>query len=168
MSNLTGSKRKRKSNGRDSSIADIDASKKRKMVTWKESSLEGREKKRSLESDTTEEDHIRLLGLVTGQMQKLPFEGGGEGEMEEEQVHMPKKKRRGRQSRETKEEKWSSCVDQAEPGGSVDKSSALEYLILWDTNRCKWSFKKKTQYWLLQNMYDRQKVCGYFLNKYGG
>ena len=41
---------------------------------------------------------------------------------------------------------------------SVTQESALEYLCLWKEEREKWSFKKKTQYWLLQNMYDRTKV----------
>ena len=42
--------------------------------------------------------------------------------------------------------------------GGVSKDSALEYLHLWKEEREKWSFKKKTQYWLLQHMYDRTKV----------
>lgn len=40
----------------------------------------------------------------------------------------------------------------------VSQESALEYLRLWKEERERWSFKKKTQYWLLQNMYDRTKV----------
>ena len=40
----------------------------------------------------------------------------------------------------------------------VSQESALEYLQLWKEERERWSFKKKTQYWLLQNMYDRTKV----------
>ena len=40
----------------------------------------------------------------------------------------------------------------------VNQETALEYLRLWKEDRERWSFKKKTQYWLLQNMYDRTKV----------
>ena len=40
----------------------------------------------------------------------------------------------------------------------VSQESALEYLRLWKEERERWSFKKKTQYWLLQHMYDRTKV----------
>lgn len=40
----------------------------------------------------------------------------------------------------------------------VSQESALEYLRLWKEERDRWSFKKKTQYWLIQNMYDRTKV----------
>lgn len=43
----------------------------------------------------------------------------------------------------------------------VSQHSALEYLRHWKEENDKWSFKKKTQYWLLQNMYDRTKVSFY-------
>lgn len=43
-------------------------------------------------------------------------------------------------------------------GSGVSQESALEYLQLWREEREKWSFKKKIQYWLLQNMYDRTKA----------
>ena len=48
----------------------------------------------------------------------------------------------------------------------VSQESALDYLRLWKEERERWSFKKKTQYWLLQNMYDRTKV-GRPLSQYG-
>ena len=38
---------------------------------------------------------------------------------------------------------------------------ALDYLHLWNTDRKLWSFRKKTQYWLLQNLYDKKQVCVY-------
>lgn len=50
------------------------------------------------------------------------------------------------------QEQQQSCVSQ---------HSALEYLRHWKEENDKWSFKKKTQYWLLQNMYDRTKVSFY-------
>ena len=51
------------------------------------------------------------------------------------------------------------CIFTATPERpGVSQESALEYLRLWKEERERWSFKKKTQYWLLQNMYDRTKV----------
>ena len=49
-------------------------------------------------------------------------------------------------------------ADASSKQSSVSQESALEYLRLWKEEREKWAFKKKTQYWLLQNMYDRTKV----------
>lgn len=41
---------------------------------------------------------------------------------------------------------------------SISRESALDYLHLWSAERERWAFKKKTQYWLLQNMYDKRQV----------
>lgn len=35
---------------------------------------------------------------------------------------------------------------------------ALLYLHTWHEERDKWSFKKKLQYWLLSNLYEKEKV----------
>ena len=43
-------------------------------------------------------------------------------------------------------------------GRVVTKETAMEYLHSWDKNRSSWSFKKKMQYWLLQNMYEKDQV----------
>ena len=40
----------------------------------------------------------------------------------------------------------------------VGREAALQYLHLWDNNRSRWCFKKKAQFWLLQNMYEEDKV----------
>ena len=39
---------------------------------------------------------------------------------------------------------------------------ALLYLHTWYEDRENWSFKKKLQYWLLSNMYKKEKVKNYF------
>ena len=38
------------------------------------------------------------------------------------------------------------------------RDAALGYLQQWHTDRTKWSFKKKQQLWLLQNVYDKTQV----------
>ena len=40
----------------------------------------------------------------------------------------------------------------------VGREAALQYLHLWDNNRSRWCFRKKAQFWLLQNMYEEDKV----------
>ena len=41
---------------------------------------------------------------------------------------------------------------------SSRKEVALHYLHLWHKDREKWCFRKKPQFWLLQNMYDKTQV----------
>ena len=156
MSIVITSKRKRKSNGNESITPDVaDSGKKKRMETSK-GDTSGKGEMNDVEIDISEEEHSKLLGLVTGQMKRLPL-GEGVGEMEEDQVGLLKNKKKKR--RLEKKREGSRDGVQKEAGGSVDKESASEYLNLWDTDRCNWSFKKKTQYWLLQNMYDKQQVC---------
>ena len=38
------------------------------------------------------------------------------------------------------------------------RDAALSYLQQWHTDRTSWSFKKKQQLWLLQNVYDKSQV----------
>lgn len=98
------------------------------------------EKDEELAPDKRENaEHAQLLDSVTGQIKKLlPFE-----EEEEEKT-----------TEGTKEHDSSEELERE----GIDKLAAAEYLVLWETDRRKWSFKKKTQYWLLQNMYDKKKV----------
>lgn len=79
-----------------------------------------------------DQQHAELLKSVTGQMNKM-------SPAMEAAAQEP-------------------AIAASTPEGGVDKEAAAEYLLLWDSHREKWSFKKKTQYWLLQNMYDTQKV----------
>lgn len=99
----------------------------------------------------------------------------GEGmEDEQEEVAAPHKKRKISTCTKTKvarRDKHKSAMD-GEEGGHCQTEAptkrprvvknaqevALEYLHLWNTDRKRWSFRKKTQYWLLQNMYDKRQV----------
>jgi len=87
------------------------------------------------------DEHSALLGAVTGQLQRLPLEGS---------VCESDCKGKGHQ-----EERLDKDL--------AVKRVAAEYLVLWSTKRDCWSFKKKTQYWLLQNMYDKKKVGCHFV-----
>ena len=63
-----------------------------------------------------------------------------------------KRKKRKKKRQPTKEEPSVSN------GGATEKERALEYLTSWDSGSSGWTFRKKIQYWLLQNAYDRHKV----------
>ena len=41
---------------------------------------------------------------------------------------------------------------------TIRRDNALCYLHLWNDDKETWSFKKNTQYWLLNNMYDKKQV----------
>ena len=41
---------------------------------------------------------------------------------------------------------------------SESKKLAINYLHVWNSARDMWSFKKKQQYWLLNNLYDASNV----------
>lgn len=68
-------------------------------------------------------------------------------------------KKRKRPKRKQKQSKISTLK------AVVDIESALDYLHKWDRDISMWTFRKKTQYWLLQNACDKSKVvvqCTYF------
>lgn len=111
-------------------------------------------------------EHASLLSSVTGQLRRLPVDdsrsGSSVGDAERKKARS--RKRRGAVVGEAKENSSDNnatvvVVDSVVGGGgSVDKQVAAQYLVLWDSNRDAWSFKKKIQYWLLQNMYHKKKV----------
>lgn len=39
-----------------------------------------------------------------------------------------------------------------------NKVAALDYLCQWEKDRSSWAFRKKTQYWLLQNALDKSEA----------
>jgi hypothetical protein len=95
------------------------------------------------------DEHTRLLSSVTGKMERLPLlhkDGRQKGEEEE------------KEEEEGKAIEPTAGVDHAESNGGVGKDAAAQYLLLWNLQRDQWTFKKKTQYWLLQNMFDKKKV----------
>ena len=49
---------------------------------------------------------------------------------------------------------------------TIRRDNALSYLHLWNDDKDTWSFKKNTQYWLLNNMYDKKQVNIYIHHIY--
>jgi len=57
--------------------------------------------------------------------------------------------------RKSRKKKKKGLKDQK---SGVGREAALEYLHLWEDERSSWCFKKKAQFWLLQNMYEEDQV----------
>jgi hypothetical protein len=68
---------------------------------------------------------------------------------------MPKQKRKTRKIR--KKTKSKGVATPPIPDESR-QAAALLYLRQWEENREAWSFKKKLQYWLMNNAYDKHKI----------
>lgn len=119
------------------------------------SSSSGRKKHLHAKASTSEvvtmdeedlDEHTQLLSSVTGKMERLPLYEEGQEEVEEGVEKGTKEREAGVGDEERGENK------------GVSKEAAAQYLTLWNSQRDKWTFKKKTQYWLLQNMFDKKKV----------
>lgn len=133
----------------------------------------------SLDGDVTfsTDQQEEMLDTVSGHIQELKIK---ERHVDGDSSKASKQTKAGAKSKKMKK-KWTESSKLDESGGErtsfddvgssdkventtdisssgVSQESALEYLRLWKEERERWSFKKKTQYWLLQNMYDRTKV----------
>ena len=75
----------------------------------------------------------------------------------EESAITKQRKWRNNISRRKRKKGQESTKPQPTSNGT-DRVSALHYLQQWDSDRDNWSFKKKTQYWLLQNVCDKAQV----------
>ncbi len=61
------------------------------------------------------------------------------------------KKRKGKRKKNAKRS--------GEAGSTKDGGrAALQYIRQWDADRGSWAFRKKLQYWLLRNLYDKAQV----------
>ena len=136
MPTLVISKKRKHSPGKDGGSGVL---KKRKHSHHKVSTTEEVESVDGVQN----QEHARILGSVTGKISKLPSEG--EEELDTE--------------RDSSERDKDKCTeDKGAEESQASKLAASEYLLLWSQNRKKWAFRKKTQYWLLQNMYEKKMV----------
>lgn len=68
-------------------------------------------------------------------------------------------KERKREKRKLKKLKRKEARDRSKKkDNSEAKKLAINYLHLWNSAREMWSFRKKQQYWLLNNAYDVDNV----------
>ena len=78
-------------------------------------------------------------------------------EIDVDSEQIPNNKKRKKKKRKKKKH-TSEALEEDRESGVSDRDRALEYLRRWDRGSDGWSFRKKTQYWLLQNAYDKTKV----------
>ncbi|KAI4898066.1 hypothetical protein NFI96_018069 [Prochilodus magdalenae] len=69
-----------------------------------------------------------------------------------------KKIRRKDEKRKQKEKEKNEKEETKSSESSVAQTQALEYLKCWSEKREEWKFQKTRQVWLLQHMYDSEKV----------
>ena len=68
-------------------------------------------------------------------------------------------KRGGRKRRQSAKVKKKKAGKATPPVPEEIKSeTALKYLRQWSTDREGWMFKKKLQFWLIKNIYNKEKV----------
>ena len=107
-----------------------------------------RGKRKRLDSRDSEED-VTPDTPTAKRHEKQP-----ELEKDEKDLTKTKRKKRQKKKRKLPAREGSS----GSTGVTTDKDRALEYLSSWDSGSNGWTFRKKTQYWLLQNTYDKNKV----------
>ena len=108
-------------------------------------------RKRRVHSDNLGEDSEVQLTNKSSQVpevEEVPYDRGTE--MEVKSVS-----RKNKQKRSKKRQK-PSALKRTKAG--TDREDALDYLHRWDRDISSWSFRKKTQYWLLQNACDKSQV----------
>ncbi len=98
------------------------------------------------------EEHIQLLDSVKGHLKELTQVNDSYHDLDEPMGDdVSKSEDRKKKSKQTEPPNEEKSIEEV-------KECALEYLRLWDENQKKWSFRKKPQYWLLQNMYQKSTV----------
>lgn len=110
--------------------------------------------KRKLRADCSVNDH----GLQSARTVKLKGPGS-------EELLTNVEKRREPASGSSKKRKWpkrkpkqSRVSTLNSPKIAADRECPLDYLHRWDRDISLWTFRKKSQYWLLQNACDKSKV----------
>eukprot|EP00731_Ephydatia_muelleri_P029302 Em0020g946a len=87
--------------------------------------------------------------------EKFKFNFTKQGEEEEEEgkeANTPKR------AKKKKKKKTDSGMAKEDIKPALGQKEALEYLRSWHADKESWSFKKKAQYWLLQNAYKKEMI----------
>ena len=110
--------------------------------------------RRSVE-DTQPREHMEVLDAVTGHVKVSLNDTEEDESVDEENVEHTEST-----TRSSRTKVKAKCSEPVKNSSKVTKEIALEYLHLWNNREVngEWSFKKKTQYWLLQSMYHKSKV----------
>ena len=122
-------------------------------------SIKSRKREESVSYDDDDElVNGRDLPARTKRHKEVAFEEVSPTEREgaKQVVVSQKKQKRKRQHKGKKIQNAGSLEGRAKT--AVEGVSALDYLHKWNSGITSWTFRKKTQYWLLKNMCDKSQV----------
>ncbi|KAK2855450.1 hypothetical protein Q7C36_007319 [Tachysurus vachellii] len=113
-----------------------------------------------LENNKKKEAHQNKQTVITKRVEE---EEGTEDEdneelSPEERRVLERKLKKIRKKEEKKKQKETAKSEKEESKSSIAQTQALDYLTCWSEKRDEWKFQKTRQVWLLQHMYDSEKV----------
>ncbi|KAL7874839.1 hypothetical protein SRHO_G00058090 [Serrasalmus rhombeus] len=141
---------------------DVSGVKKKKADINDVTTLESKKKKKQRKTKSKSSDEYTSPAEADqpaeAQMNEVEEEGmeGGDDLTPEERRVLERKLKKIRRKEEKKNQKEKS--EKEELKTSVAQKQALEYLTCWSEKREEWKFQKTRQVWLLQHMFDSEKV----------
>ena len=125
---------------------------KEEMPVHRLKDIEKTSRKRTVKFEEVEDGHLKKNKVsATGHMSSE--EGPDRTKQKKVRTRRRVKTRRAKNAKR----KLSQAGHQLTETG-MDRDIALDYLRQWDSDRSKWTFRKKSQYWLLQNACDKSQV----------
>ncbi|KAL7886793.1 hypothetical protein AOLI_G00045140 [Acnodon oligacanthus] len=146
---------------------DVSEVKKKKADINDITTLERKKKKKQRKTKSKSSDEFICPAEADqpaeAQMNEVEEEGmeGGNDLTPEERRVLERKLKKIRRKEEKKKQKEEEKKEKSEKEGcktSVAQKQALEYLTCWSEKREEWKFQKTRQVWLLQHMFDSEKV----------
>ncbi|XP_036446817.1 uncharacterized protein C7orf50 [Colossoma macropomum] len=148
---------------------DVTEVKKKKANINDVTTLEGKKKKKQRETKSKSSDEFispaEADQPAEAQMNEVEEEGmeeegmeGGDDLTPEERRVLERKLKKIRRKEEKKKQKEKEMSEKEGSKTSVAQKQALEYLTCWSEKRDEWKFQKTRQVWLLQHMFDSEKV----------
>ena len=110
------------------------------------------------------EEQMLMLESVKGHIKELKQVSDSTLDSHRQHSEEPISKSEARRLKKKQKQTEELSKSSSDGGSSKETSTpscretALEYLRVWDQERERWSFKKKTQFWLLHNMYKKAMV----------
>ncbi|XP_072228939.1 uncharacterized protein C7orf50 homolog isoform X1 [Leuresthes tenuis] len=119
-----------------------------------------RTKKQATEQTQTKQTELPDSSSCTEAMQELEGEKDQEEELSPEERRVLERKMKKILKKEEKKrlKAEGQTLQNAEAAGPSAPQQALDYLTCWAENRSAWKFQKTRQTWLLQHMFDSEKI----------
>ncbi|XP_028332237.1 protein cholesin [Gouania willdenowi] len=112
-------------------------------------------KKKQQRTEEPEVDQSKIVDAPIGP--HCPEEEEDELSPEERRV-LERKMKKILKKEEKKKLKAEGAAQKSEPSGPNASQQALDYLTCWAESRAAWRFQKTRQTWLLQHMFDSEKI----------